>query len=183
MQREGGWTLSRAMLCLLGAIGFLLLNPGTSLAARHQSAEWTHAQPRDLSAYMLSLVNQDRAENGSPALEPDPKLDKLAYIYADYLLRTGYFAHVDPYGRTPEDRARLLGIGTLVAENLAWESSNFEDPSTLVKRAEGGMMAEPAGVPNHRFNILDPRSRYVGIGVARAGEKLVVVQEFADRLP
>jgi uncharacterized protein YkwD len=32
-------------------------------------------------------------------------------------------------------------------------------------------MAEPQGVPNHRWNILDPRWTGVGIGIATGGRR------------
>jgi len=154
------------------------------------SSERAFAQPmpersneNTFSSYMLSLVNEDRHEHGSPALEENSKLDHLAQVYADYLLRSGFFGHLDPFGRSPQDRAALFGVKTGVSENLAWESSNFEDAPVLIRRAETGMMNEPAKQLNHRYNILNPESRFIGIGVARSGDKVLMVQEFAGEEP
>ncbi len=137
----------------------------------------------DAPNYMLQLVNNDRRKAGSPPVSADAKLDHVAQVYADYLLKTGFFGHVDPFGRNPQDRANLFGINASVAENLAWESSNFEGPGVLIERAEESMMAEPPNQMNHRYNILNPKSKYVGIGVARAGDKILMVQEYTEDKP
>jgi uncharacterized protein YkwD len=135
------------------------------------------------SSYLFKLVNEDRQKNGSDQLQKNRKLDTLAQSYADYMLRSGFFGHVDPFGRSPQDRARLFGINGGVSENLAWESSNFENAAILIRRAEDSMMKEPAGQLNHRYNILDPDSKYIGIGVARAGDRVMIVQEFSRDEP
>lgn len=134
-------------------------------------------------AFALDLVNKDRANFGSASVQMNAKLNQVAQAYAEYLLRSGFFGHVDPFGRNPQDRARLYGIYAGVSENLAWESSNFENPDVMISRAEQSMMAEPPQQMNHRFNILNPRSRYVGIGIARDGDKVVMVQEFTEQDP
>jgi len=131
----------------------------------------------------FGYINDDRGRNGSPPVQLSPELSRVAQAYAEFLMRTNTFAHVDPYGHNPEDRARNMGVMVPVAENLALEESSFEDPSILVRRAEAGMMAEPPNQINHRFNILNPRHHYVGVGVARVGGKIILVQEFSERAP
>jgi uncharacterized protein YkwD len=138
---------------------------------------------RRMASQTLDLVNNDRARNGSPPLQESPALSHVAQVYAEYLLRTGFFGHVDPFGRTPQQRAAYMGVTAPVSENLAWESSSYEQPDALLRRAESGMMNEPPNQPNHRYNILNPESAYVGIGVAHAGEKVVIVQEFSPVAP
>jgi uncharacterized protein YkwD len=116
-------------------------------------------------------------------VEENQKLDNLAQLYANYLLRTGFFGHIDPFGRNPQDRANLYGINAGISENLAWESSNYESPNIMIQRAEQSMMSEPPNQMNHRFNILNPESHYIGIGVAKSGDKVLMVQEFTQQLP
>lgn len=132
---------------------------------------------------MLNLVNKDRAHYGAAPVQEHPKLKHLAQTYAEYLLRTGMFSHIDGYGRNPQQRASLFGVRAGIAENLAWQASNFESDAILISRAEESMMAEPPNQLNHRFNILNPRSRFVGIGVAKEGDKIVMVQEFTEEEP
>lgn len=154
-----------------------------AVAATPQSSAPDDSSQNQYVSFMLNSVNNDRSQYGSPPVEPDSKLQHLAQVYAEYLLRSGTFGHVDPFGRNPQDRAALFGINTGVSENLAWESSNYEGASIMINRAESSMMAEPPNQMNHRFNILNPRSRYIGIGVARDGDKIMMVQEFTEQKP
>lgn len=150
----------------------------------HSIAYGRYAAPQQqdpLRQYALDLVNKDRKKNGSPAVSMDSSLNTVAQAYADYLARSGFFGHVDPYGRNPQDRATLYGIRKPVSENLAWASSNYQTQKELLKQSEDDMMAEPPNQMNHRYNILDPNNKVVGIGVAVLGEKVVLVQEFSSR--
>ncbi len=172
----------------------LLLTTISSICPASQ-AETSRSQPETSSStatasnvngysnYVLSVLNKDRSDNGSPILQNNQKLDQLAQTYAEYLLRTGTFAHIDPFGRNPQDRADYFGIKASISENLAWESSNYQGASILIQHAEKAMMSEPPNQLNHRFNILNPQSRYVGIGVARAGDKIMIVEEFSGDDP
>ncbi len=163
---------------------FIAVSPLNCSGASAQSLRNNQTDHEDnFASYMLNLVNNDRLQSGSAPVEEAPKLQHLAQIYAEYLLNTGNFAHVDRFGRTPQDRANLYGIRAGVSENLAWQSSNHDAPTKLVQRAESSMMAEPANEMNHRYNILNPRSRYIGIGVAKAGDKVLMVQEFSEEEP
>ncbi len=109
----------------------------------------------------------------------DEGLDKVAQAYAEYLAQSGFFGHVDPFGRNPQDRATLYGVTKRVSENLAWGSSNYQTPEALLSQSEHDMMAEPPNQMNHRYNIVNPRNRTVGVGVAIVGEKVILVQEFS----
>lgn len=155
------------------AVAFMPAPPAFAFEGKNQG----------LGQFMLALVNRDRQQAGSETLVESPRLSRLAQDYAEYMLRNGSFAHVDPAGRNPQDRAALHGINVRVSENLAWQMSNFEEPEILIKRAQASMMAEPPNEMNHRYNILNPRSRFIGIGVARQGDKIMIVQEFSEQVP
>jgi uncharacterized protein YkwD len=161
----------------------LLLLLSLASKAAYASSFGPNASQTNYSSYLLNLVNHDRQNQGSPTIEENSKLDHLAQVYADYLMRSGTFGHVDPFGRTPQDRANLFGVNGGVSENLAWESSNYEDRAALVNRAEAGMMNEPPNQMNHRYNILNPESKYIGLGIAMEGDKVIVVQEFTRDQP
>ncbi len=136
-----------------------------------------------LSQLALTLINEDRTKYGAAPLKENAKLSKTARAYAQFLSTTNFFGHVDPRGRTPQDRANSFGVRPAVAENLAWEESDFEEPQLLVQRAQAGMMAEPAGQINHRFNILNPKNRFVGVAVVKRGDRVMLVQEFTEEEP
>lgn len=145
---------------------------------RHQS-NFKNADLNSLRQFAFNLVNQDRDKHRSPPVQYDEGLSKVAQAYAEYLAQSGFFGHIDPFGRTPQDRATLFGVTQPVSENLAWGSSNYQTPEDLLSQAEKDMMAEPPNQMNHRFNIVNPRNRSVGIGVAIKGDKVVLVQEFS----
>jgi uncharacterized protein YkwD len=119
----------------------------------------------------LTLLNNDRAANGLPALKANSQLTQLARNYAQDMIRRGFFSHYNPEGQSPFDRMKQAGISYKYAgENLA--------VNTSVANAEAAFM-ESSG---HRANILSPNFTEVGIGVARnASGQVYVVQEFIGR--
>ncbi|MFI9275362.1 CAP domain-containing protein [Kitasatospora sp. NPDC052896] len=77
------------------------------------------ASVTDGPATLLALVNQQRRQAGCPPLAADPRLDRLAQALSDDMAARGYFAHTDPAGRTPWDRARAASVDYLGGENIA----------------------------------------------------------------
>ncbi len=136
----------------------------------------------ELEKYMFSLVNEDRTKQGVSTISENSKLSSLARSYAEYMVKKGSFSHVDPDGRDPQTRAKEAGIRCGVYENLAFNTRGIADRDG-VKRAEDQMMGEPPDQQNHRYNILLPKHKYVGVGVARNEGKLLMVQEFSDDDP
>jgi len=134
-------------------------------------------------SYMIELVNRDRQKNGSPPIQANGTLASLAKEKADDMAKRGYFAHVDPDGVGPQERANRAGIKCGTYENLSYQ----QRPNTMremVEMCEQSMMNEPANQQNHRSNILDPNHACVGIGVARGKDGAVyAVQEFAHTAP
>ena len=86
------------------------------------------------------------------------------------MFQQGFFAHVDESGATPFDRMRAGGVNFRAAgENLAL--------APTVQIAHDGLMNSPG----HRANILNPRYRRIGIGVADGGmHGKMFTQNFAD---
>lgn len=121
-------------------------------------------------ARMLDLINAERARSGAPSLSVDPTILDVARDYSRKMFAGGFFAHVDPTGRTPFDRMRAGGVRFAAAgENLAL--------APTVQLAHDGLMNSPG----HRANILNPRYRRVGIGVADGGmHGKIFTQNFAD---
>ncbi|MEV6674663.1 CAP domain-containing protein [Streptomyces sp. NPDC051162] len=105
-------------------------------------------------AQILALVNQERAKVGARPLAPSPRLASLAQSFSDDMARRGFFAHTDPDGRTPWDRAAGRGIGNLGGENIA---RGQPDPRAVM---EAWMNST-----GHRANILNREYRTLGIGV------------------
>lgn len=131
------------------------------------------AEPRidvDAETRMLELVNRERTANGLEPLTVDPAIREVARAYSTTMFQEGFFAHLDQQGGTPFDRMRAGGVAFRAAgENLAL--------APTVQIAHDGLMNSPG----HRANILNPRFRRIGIGVADGGmHGKMFTQNFAD---
>lgn len=172
---ERGETVQRA---LAGVLGDAVQESISLLTVRPESTErvtlsFRVASPRidaDAETQMLALLNRSRAENGLEPVEVDPTIREVARGYATTMFQQGFFAHVDQNGATPFDRMRAGGAAFRAAgENLAL--------APTVQIAHDGLMNSPG----HRANILNPRYRRIGIGIADGGmHGKMFVQNFAD---
>jgi uncharacterized protein YkwD/uncharacterized membrane protein required for colicin V production len=119
---------------------------------------------------MLELVNEERARAGLGLLRGDDTLRDVARAHSRDMFRRGYFAHVDPDGRSPFDRMRAGNVTFRAAgENLAL--------APTVEIAHQGLMTSPG----HRANILSRDFGRLGIGVIDGGRHgKMFTQAFAD---
>ena len=140
---------------------------------------------RYLEKQMWVLINQDRsnpetfAETGGRArpLNWNEGLAAVARAHSREMLEQGFFAHVDPEGRTFEMRIDKAGIPWWAAgENIAINGT--------VLRAEAKLMNEPRFQPNHRYNILSTFFTDVGIGIVQGPDgSLYITQVFVQTPP
>jgi uncharacterized protein YkwD len=124
----------------------------------------------DAEAALLSLLNQARRLNRLPALVMDPSLRHVARLHSRDMATQGFVGHGSPGGVSFAHRVgTAVPGGTFVGENV-----------TLARSVEQAHSAFVASSP-HLRNILEPRFRRVGIGVAGAGDLgLFVTQDFAE---
>lgn len=113
---------------------------------------------------MLCLLNRARAQHGLPPLHSNRCLHRVAARHAHDMVHRHYFAHTTPNGWDPGRRARASGYvpraaAWIVGENIAWGVGGAG--------TAGWVYNAWMHSPPHRHNILDPRFRDVGIGVAR----------------
>lgn len=132
---------------------------------------------------MLLLINADRRQAlPEKPLQPlilSPALSRVARQYAEDMVKRRFYGHVDPEGRKMPYRLGLAGVTTGArGENLA---GGYQSPDA----AETAFMSEPPDNPdNHRGNILNPHYNYVGIGIARDKDgMLMIVQQFSAAAP
>ena len=111
----------------------------------------------------LCLLNDERARAGLAPLRDNRELRKAAQSHSRKMVRLHFFDHRCPQGSTL--RSRVRGTSYLrgardwaLAENLGWGSGRLASPREIV-----GSWMRSAG---HRENILDPRFRDIGIGIA-----------------
>ncbi len=125
----------------------------------------------------LELLNHDRARAGLPPLAPSASLDGVADTRASQLVADG-IAHYRP-GHSMLAAVELLQASHIPyvwhGENIIWEGGMpwAEVPAFF----NSWWMASPA----HRDNILNPHYRSVGIGIAKNGDAVYMVEVFTDQ--
>lgn len=127
---------------------------------------------------IVEMTNAFRKENRLGDLKPNALLAAAARGFAEYLAKTGKFAH-EADGREPQQRAEAQGYRyCLVAENLALnlDSRGFGSRQ-LAREAVEGWKASPG----HRANMLQAGVTEIGVAVAQAPDqnpKYISVQLF-----
>ncbi len=129
-----------------------------------------------LARAVVELTNQERQKAGLLPLRWNDTLAVAGSAHARDMAKRNYFAHNTPEGLTPVERARRAGYpaygwgGLFVGENLARGYSTAEAAVRAWMASEG-----------HRLNMLDPKYRETGVGVATATNGgVVLAQEFGS---
>jgi uncharacterized protein YkwD len=119
---------------------------------------------------LLSLLNQARRLHRLSPLVMDSSLREVARLHSRDMATKGFIGHGSSGGVSFTHRlGTAVSGGTFVGENV-----------TLARSVEQAHSAFVASSP-HLRNILEPRFRRVGIGVAGAGDLgLFVTQDFAE---
>lgn len=103
---------------------------------------------------LLNLINAKREENGLIKLQTLPRLEEIAKLKSEDMVKNNYFAHESPTYGNPFDMMKNFGITYKTAgENLAGNST--------IERAFNSWMESEA----HKQNILSNAYNYVGIGI------------------
>jgi uncharacterized protein YkwD len=100
------------------------------------------------------LTNIERTKRGCAALKVNAQLTAAARGHSGWMAQTGTFSHTGSAGSSFVARVKATGYGQPSAENIAW---GFPTAAAVV---EGWMNS-----PGHRANILNCRSKSVGVGV------------------
>ncbi len=134
-------------------------DPPQSLTTRAPADETRLKNADDAEAYVLQLVNQDRASNGLPPLGWDKRLAAIARLHSQDMRDHQYFGHLSPTSGLPQDRLKRAGYrNSAHAENVAHNSTLSE--------AQAGLMHSLG----HRRNLLSRDVPLLGVGVAMQGE-------------
>lgn len=130
-----------------------------------------------LARRAVELANQERVAAGLNPLLWNDQLAAAGTAYAQAMAARTFFAHNSPEGSTPVERARAAGYqaygwgGLYVGENLARGFNSAEAVTQAWMNSEG-----------HRANLLLPKYREVGIGIAIAADGTRYwAQEFGSR--
>ncbi|MFN2615706.1 MAG: CAP domain-containing protein [Thermoleophilaceae bacterium] len=106
-----------------------------------------------------ACANRQRHLHGLPSVRASRALHRAAHLDARNMARHGFFAHEDPWGRSPGDRIALFS-------SLQWSwGENIAAGQPSVRSACRAWMHSPG----HRANILEPSFKRAGGGFARGG--------------
>jgi uncharacterized protein YkwD len=167
--------MKRLRLGSLAMLSTLLLGNGAAgadtLVARESNAT--------VRARVVELVNQARSRPrrcgserfaAAPPLDVSRKLSEAAAAHARDMAKRKYFEHRGRDGSEPKDRVRRTGYQwRLTGENIAYGPESAEE-----------VVAGWLDSPGHCENIMDPRFRDIGVGIAtgRKRGQIYWVQEF-----
>lgn len=157
-------------------------SPSTEAAAAAVPAKGRPPQPKgpltiaQARRYMVDLINADRASMGLDPVVLDEGPPTIAgQGHAEDMAKNGFLGHWGTDGSVPESRHTEAGGADMVLEN----ASCFVDEAvrTLdvqakidpknVEKAQSMFFNEEPPHDGHRRNILNPRHRRVGIGIAQ----------------
>jgi uncharacterized protein YkwD len=121
---------------------------------------------------LLDLTNLERQREGKPALKADSGLAEAARNHAAAMAARSQLSHQFAGELALQDRLSKLPLHLDKAgENVAFDVD--------VDQAHDGLMHSP----EHRANLLKADYNIAGIGVARVGDRLYVVEDFGHGLP
>lgn len=114
----------------------------------------TEEQVYQLEKEVVELVNAERTKNNLVPLELSNKLVVTSRYKANDMATKDYFSHIDPSGD-------IWAIHLNVSENIAAGQVSAKDVVSSWLNSEA-----------HRDNILDPNTRYIGVGYSeQSGSK------------
>lgn len=139
--------LTTALLTTVVATAALVAGTGTASAHVTSSA-----------GEVLRLVNTQRAQAGCAPLQINGHLQIAAQQHSREMAALNRFSHTSARGASPQQRARAVGYGAGVGENIAAGQRSAQ-------QVVNAWMASPG----HRRNILTCSYRTTGIGVETGG--------------
>ena len=170
-----------AALCLV-CLGSAEYDPAWADGAAGPPPEVRHRRfqapiASDIAREVHARVNAERRRRGLAPLRWEDAGAAVAAAHSRDMAHRDYLAHVDADGRTASDRladlvAGCRGWGT--AENIWVARDSTGRHRGVPEAAVSGWMASRG----HRNNILGPRYDATGVGVAVAGERVYLTQNF-----
>lgn len=144
-------------------------NTGSSSSGTSTSTPSSTLTSDELEVF--NLINQQRANNGLPALKIDSEVQRVARIKAQDMVDNNYFSHNSPTYGSPFQMLNSFKISYKTAgENIAGNSSNSSAVTAWMNSS------------GHKANILNSSFNYTGIGVVKSSKYgKVYVQMFLGK--
>ena len=128
--------------------------PKSSNAQNNNNNQTTTTNMNADEKEVFNLINQQRINNGLPALKVDNEVQRVARIKAQDMVDNNYFSHTSPTYGSPFDMLKSFKISyNSAGENIAGNSSN------------SGAVNAWMNSSGHKANILNSSFNYTGIGV------------------
>ena len=151
-----------------GAAGQAVLDLGAVIVPTNMPATQTVFVPEAESA-LVHLLNRTRRQHGLPPLVANSVLRTAARSHSREMALGGFIGHGSPsFGSFLDRLGSVVRPGILVGENVTC--------AITITQAETAFEASPG----HLQNILEPRFRSVGVGIATGAPGLMVTEDFAE---
>jgi uncharacterized protein YkwD len=119
--------------------------------------------------------NAERVRRGLGKLKRSQALQFVARRHSERMCRTQVFAHESsefpPGWRTLESRLRNVSVSQ-GGENIGYLTVNPDADAWAAKMVSGWM-----GSPAHRNNLLEPRFRYMDVGVSLCRDNIAFITQ------
>lgn len=129
---------------------------GVAMFASPAEAAPAAVQEQTLQTEITRLTNAQRTTHGCAAVTVNAQLTTAAAGHSAWMARTGTFSHTGSAGSTFVVRARAAGFARPAGENIAWGYRSAAEVVNAWMKS-----------PGHRANILNCKSRTVGVGAVR----------------
>lgn len=129
---------------------------GVSMFASPAEAAPAVAQEQTLQADIARLTNTQRTTHGCAAVTVNVRLTAAAVGHSAWMAQTGTFSHTGRAGSSFVLRARTAGFAKPAGENIAWGYRSAAEVVNAWMKS-----------PGHRANILNCKSKSVGVGAVR----------------
>jgi uncharacterized protein YkwD len=151
-----------------GTVGQTVPDPGAVMVMTNLRVTQSVFVP-DAEDGLLALLNQTRRQHGLTSLVMNRVLRTIARGHSREMALGGFIGHGSLSSRSFLDRlSTVLRAGTLVGENVTC--------AVTITQMEAAFEASPSHLPN----ILEPRFRSVGIGIATGALGFLVTEDFAE---
>ncbi|WP_070120972.1 CAP domain-containing protein [Bacillus marinisedimentorum] len=119
------------------------------------------ADMSEVERQVITLTNQQREQNGLPALQADTQLTDAAEKKSQDMVQNNYFSHTSPTYGSPFQMLDQFGIDySVAAENIAAGQTSAEEVVNAWMKSEG-----------HRRNILNKDITHIGVGAVQGDSR------------
>jgi uncharacterized protein YkwD len=165
-------------------------------AGGQQSQGRPHFNVSELEQRIHQLINEERKRAKLTPLKWSPKMLEIAQRHSRDMARKDFFAHVNPEGQTPTQRAAAVGfrcekrsgnrivygVGENIFQNNLYSRITYRlnvatyEWNSLEKIAVSSVR-EWMNSPGHRKNILNPSADQTAVGIAISQKDQVLITQ------